>query len=214
VSPFYSNLSQVATPQLFANPDGSSYVPAPLYASLETYGVEIELDFDITKRLNISSAITLQSPKSKNFAIYIANAPGPADDTISRVPDGDSDNNPKLMATTTASWNPVDAIDTFVTWKYLGARAANRFNTFYLPAFSQFDLGVTVKLTKALSITGNINNVLYSKGVLGWAPAGGLAASLDRQAFTPAQLAADPNQLFNIITVQPRSFFLTARVKL
>src|SRR3546814_2849777 len=91
------------------------------------------------------------------------------------------------MATTTLRFTPSDRFTSFLTWKYMGARAANRFNTFDLPAFSQLDIGATYNFTEKVSISANINNVVNGKGVMSWAPAGGLVASLDRQAFTPAQ---------------------------
>ena len=58
-----------------------------------------------------------------------------------------------------------------------------------------------------------VNNLFNSEGVMSWASGGGLTSSLDRQGFTPARLAADPNQFLNVITVQPRSFYLTLDVK-
>lgn len=212
VSPFYSKLSRVGTTQVFQNPDGSFYTPPTLFATTETWGVEIEGDIDIVESVNLRSAVTVQNPKSKDFAIWIANAPGAADDVISAVPDGDADNNAKLMATTTVRFTPSEKFTSFLTWKYMGARAANRFNTFDLPAFSQFDVGATYNFSEKVSISANINNLFNDKGVMSWAPAGGLTASLDRQAFTPAQRAANEGQLFNIITIQPRAFFLSGKV--
>lgn len=213
VSPFYSKLSRVGTTQVFQNADGSFYTPPTLFATTETWGVEIEGDVDVTDSVNLRTAVTVQDPQSRNFAVWIANGLGPADDSISAVPDGDADNNAKLMATTTLRFTPSDRFTSFLTWKYMGARAANRFNTFDLPAFSQIDIGATYNFTEKVSISANINNVLNGKGVMSWAPAGGLVASLDRQAFTPAQRAANEDQLFNIITIQPRAFFVSGKVK-
>src|SRR3546814_17609685 len=83
-----------------------------------------------------------------------------------------------------------------------------------LPSFGQIDIGATYNFTEKVSIAANINNVVNGKGVMSWAPAGRLVASLDRQAFTPAQRAANEDQLFNIITIQPRAFFLSRKVRL
>jgi outer membrane receptor protein involved in Fe transport len=213
LSPFYSKLSRVGGAQLFNNPDGSSYTTDPLYSTTETLGIEIEGDVSFARIFNVRTALTIQRPESKDFAIWVANGLGPADDTISTVPDGDADNNPKLMANTTLQVAPTDRFAGFLTWKYMGARAANRFNTFELPAFSQFDLGASFDATSSVSVSLNVNNVFNSEGVMSWAPSGGLLASLDRQAFTPQQLAANPNQLFNILTIQPRAYFLSANVK-
>ncbi len=213
VNPFWSVLSRLTTPQLFTQVDGTTYVPPPLFATLETIGLEVEGVFNPTARLQIEFSGTLQDPRSKDFAFWNANAPGDQDDTITNVPDGLADNNPQIMANTTARYEFTSKLRGFLTWRYLGKRAANRFNTFFLPAFSQFDLGGTVDITRRLSVSANINNAFNSEGVMSWAPAGGLLASLDRQTFTPQQLQADPNQLFNIITVQPRAFFLTVDMR-
>jgi iron complex outermembrane recepter protein len=48
---------------------------------------------------------------------------------------------------------------------------------------------------------------------MSWAPAGGFLASLDRQAFSPERLAADPNQTFNVVQIQPRAYFFSATYK-
>ena len=213
INPFYSLLSQVRTQQLFTNADGTTYVPVPLPSSQRTYGLEIEGNFDLTSTLNLNIAGTVQKATSRNFAIYVANAPGPADDTITRVPDGEADNTPQVFGTTTVTWRPIKAFSSFISWKYLGSRQANRYNTFKLPAFSQFDLGASFDIGPNFSINANVNNALNSKGVFSWSPAGGLLASLDRQSFTPAQLAANPGQTFNIVTVQPRAMFVGATVK-
>ncbi len=213
LTPFWSRLSNVPSQQLFNNPDGSSYVPQPLFSQLETIGIEVEANAQLTDSLNLNVAATFQDSKSKGFRTWVAGAPGPADDTISAVPDGEADNNPRVMSTTTLSFAPSERFSSFLSWRYLGARQANRFNTFKLPGFHQIDLGAAFHITKAIEINANINNALNGKGVMSWGPSGGLLASLDRQAFTPAQRAANPNQNFNIITIQPRAFFIGAGVK-
>ena len=213
ITPFYSRLGNVTSQQLFTRADGSTYTPLPLPATITTYGVEIESDFDITNTLNLATALTIQQSDSAGYRVYVANAPGEADDTISAVPDGKADNIADVMATTTLRFTPTERFSSFVSWKYLGSRPANRFNTFNLPAFSQIDLGTRYGLTRNLTIGANISNLLNSQGVFSWAPSGGLLASLDRQAFTPAQRAANPGQTFNIITVQPRAFYISASIK-
>lgn len=129
------------------------------------------------------------------------------------MPDGEADNTPKILTTTTVRYTPSARFTTFVSWKFLGDRQANRYNTFKLPAFGQIDAGATFNVTKAISVSANVNNLLNSKGIFSWSPAGGLLASLDRQAFTPAQRSANPDQQFNVITVQPRAMFIGAAVK-
>ena len=46
-------------------------------------------------------------------------------------------------------------------------------------------------------------------GVLGWAGPGGFPAALDRQAFTPAYVQANPNVVYATQGSQPRAYFLS-----
>ncbi|EJL28854.1 outer membrane receptor protein [Caulobacter sp. AP07] len=213
VNPFYSRLENVGAVQVFNRADGTSYNPPPVFATQETYGVEIDGELKVTNALSVQLQATLQEPKSKDFAVWIANTPGEADDVLTRVPDGEADNSAKIMTSLTGLYRPSDRWNLFATWRYLGERAANRYNTFYLPGFSQVDVGGQWQINDRVQLSGNINNLLDGKGVMSWASAGGLLASLDRQAFTPARLAANPDQTLNILTIQPRSYYLTLAVK-
>jgi outer membrane receptor protein involved in Fe transport len=210
VFPFWSELSNVASNQLFTDQNGQIYSPTPTTATLTTFGVEIEADYQITEALNLSTSLTIQNSESKDFAIWVANTPSRDDDVLVATPDGDADNIPHVMARTTLAYAPTDWASAFVTWNYLGDRPANRYNAFDLPAFSIFDLGVYFQLTDSLQLRADVKNVLNeTEGVLSWAPSGGFFAALDRQAFTPAQLAANPDQFFSIVTAPPRAYFLT-----
>jgi outer membrane receptor protein involved in Fe transport len=213
VNPFYSRLSKVSTIQNFTNPDGSLYTNPPLYSELKTIGVEIEGDVSAFEIFNLRTAITIQDPKSKDFRIYVANGAGPADDTITQVPDGEAENNPKVQATTTLQVTPNEHITSFLTWKYLGKRAANRYNAFYLPSFSQYDIGATYTFDDHFSVSLTVNNLFDREGVVSYVLAGGFVSALDRQSLTPAQVSANPNQLFAILPIQPRSMFLSGSFK-
>jgi iron complex outermembrane recepter protein len=212
-TPFYSQLSDVGTRQFGTEVDGSTYVPPILFAQTTTYGLELEADVDLGTSFNLRTALTLQDSQSQDFAIWVFNTPGAQDDTVSRVPDGDSDNTAKVMATTTLSYAPVEKITSFLTWRYMGKRAANRYNAFYFPAFNEVDMGATLHVSDALSVSANINNVFNEEGVYGFAPGGTLLGALDRQALTRAQVQANPNQVFSILPNQPRAYFVTVDYK-
>jgi iron complex outermembrane recepter protein len=212
-TPFYSELSDVGTSQIGTNTDGSAYVPPILFAITKTVGIELEADVDLGTAFNLRTALTLQDSQSEDFAIWVFGAAGPQDDTISRVPDGDADNSAKVMATTTLTFTPVDRLTSFLTWRHMGKRAANRYNAFDLAAFDEVDVGATLHITDHLSVGANINNAFNEEGVLSFAPSGTLLAALDRQALTPAQVQANPNQVFSILPNQPRSYFLTVGYK-
>jgi iron complex outermembrane recepter protein len=216
LSPFYSKLSDVGNAQIFTDQNNVLYTPPPLYSTTTTLGIEAEGSFKVSSLVQLRTSVTLQDPQSKDYRIWIHNNTTrlAKDDTIASTPDGLADNNPKLMANTTITVAPSAQVSTFLTWQYMGSRAANRYNTFFLPAFSQFNLGATYEPTKKLSIGLNVNNLFNVEGVMSWAKAGSFLAALDRQAFTPADRAANPNATFSVVTVQPRAAFLTVGYKL
>ncbi|WP_160737662.1 TonB-dependent receptor [Altericroceibacterium endophyticum] len=212
--PFYSKLSNVGTQQIGTREDGSTYVPPVLFSSTETLGIELEANWDITRDLNLYSAVTLQDAQSKDFAVYVFNSPGESDDTISTVPDGDADNTPRIMTSSTLRYSPGDRFNAFATWRYLGKRAANRYNAFYFPGYHTVDVGANFNISENFTLGANINNLFNSAGVSSFAPAGTLLGALDRQSLTPEAVVADPDQPFNVILSEPRAFFVTASIKM
>ncbi|GAB2631788.1 hypothetical protein GCM10027035_27540 [Emticicia sediminis] len=103
-----------------------------------------------------------------------------------------------------------------LNYKYMGARPANIANVFELPGFGQLNLSAGYDLTKKLSLTGNINNLANSMGVMNWMATSqfALVDSFNHNSFTPERRQTAPNSIFQILTVQPRAYFLTLRYKL
>lgn len=218
--PFWSKNSNIADNQTFTykpgTPNaGTNYSPPPVFGQVETYGIEISGDFDVTDQLNLHADLTLQDPKASGFSTYTQGPKGDGtDDIVSTVPSGTADNNPKVIARATATYRPVDAVSLFATYSYLGKRAANRREAWYLPAFSTVDVGVAWDVNSNFSVQGNVTNLFNTVGIMGWAKGGSLLTALDRQTLTPAQVQADPNQLFSVLPNQPRAFYLTLSMKL
>jgi iron complex outermembrane recepter protein len=210
-SPFYSKLSNVGSVSAFQDQTGAPYTRPALFSEIHTIGIELEGTFRFGQYFDASSAVTLQDPQSKDFRVWIHDSVtnDPANDVIVATPDGLADNNPRILANTTLNFHANEQWAAFVTWQYTGSRAANRFRTFYLPGFSQFNLGANWMPTEKLTVSVNINNVLDAEGVMSWARGGSFLAALDRQGFSPADRAADENQTFSILTTQPRSGFLS-----
>lgn len=211
--PFYSRLSNVADNQIFIDQNNLFYSPPPVYGEIETYGLEIEGDFDLTETLSFRTAITVQNPTASGFGTYLANTPGRSDDTLVITPDGDADNNPKLLARSTLTYTPVESASLFLTHNYVGKRAANRANAWYMPSYQTFDLGGSYQLNDNIRLQANVNNLFNNFGVMSWARAGGFFDSLDRQGLSAASVQNNPNQLFYIVPIQPRSFWLTATLE-
>ncbi len=212
--PFYSRLSNVGSQQIFSDAAGAFYSPPPVFGNIRTYGVEIDADAKLSDWLSFRTAITVQDPQASGFQLWNANTTSRTDDTLAPpTPEGDADNNPKLMARSTLTIDPTEAASIFFTHNYTGKRAANRENAFYLPGFHTFDLGVSYEFGEAFRIQANVNNVFNQYGVMSWARSGGFLTSLDRQGLTKAAVTANPNQLLFVVPTQPRSFWLSGTVK-
>ncbi len=210
--PFYSKLSNVADGQSFIDETGAAYSPPPVFGKIRTYGVEIQSNMQFG-RFNWYSAVTIQDAKASGFSTYIQNGPPRADDELVVIPSGDADNNPKLIVRTTGTIDLTDKFQVFATYSYLGRRAANRLNAFYLPGFSTVDLGASWTVG-AVKLQANINNFLNNYGIMSYSRAGGIQQTLDRQGLTPEAVAASGSTgLFQVIPSQPRSFWLSAAVK-
>lgn len=211
IFPFYSKLSNVADGQVFFDNNNQAYSPPPVFGNIRTYGVEVQSNLQFGN-FNWYSAVTIQDPKAYGFSTYLANTTLRTDDTLVTIPSGDADNNPKLMIRSTGTVDVADNFQLFATYSYLGKRAANRFNAFYLPGFSTVDLGAAWSVGP-FKLQANINNLLNNYGIMSYSRSGSLSATLDRQGLTAAQVAANPGGLLQVIPSQPRSFWLSASVK-
>lgn len=217
--PFWSKNANIADNQTFIYKAGTpnagiGYSPPPVFGQVETYGIELSGDYDVTRKLNFHADLTLQNPRSKGFSTYIQGPKGDGtDDIVSTVPAGTADNNPKIIARATATYRPVEPLSLFATFSYLGKRAANRRDAWYLPGFSTVDAGMAWNVNDSFSVQANVTNVFDKVGIMGWAKSGSLLTALDRQTVTPQQVAADPNQLFSVLPNQPRAFYLTLKLK-
>ncbi len=208
VTPFYSFHSDIFSSVLFQNPDGSIYQPPALFNSIETIGVEIEGNFTLARNLSLRSVATFQRAETDEWQTWIANGPGPDDDVLRDFSGNRADNNPDIIINVSPNYN-TDKFFAGLTWNYLGNRAANIPNTFELPGFNQFDFAASYDITKNITVQANVNNIFDTLGVMGWIGPGGFPVGIDRQGFTPEKLQQNPDAIFSIVPIQPRSYFLT-----
>ena len=161
--------------------------------------------------LSRSGLSSFETPKSSNFGAYAQGPKGDGtDDVLTLIPNGDADNNPKIILRAGWDWKPVDKVAVFGNVTYLGKRAANAADAFYLPAYATVDVGAAWNITKNVKLQFNVNNLFNSSGVSSWSLTGFLA-SLNRQGLTKAQYS--PQALYPIVPVQARSFFWTLSTK-
>jgi iron complex outermembrane recepter protein len=216
IFPFYSQLSNVKTPQVFTYTAGAQsgqlYTPPPLPGTIKTYGVEIFASAEIAKTLKGHAQITLQNPKASGFSTYTQGPKGDGTDDIAVIaPNGAADNNPKVIVRAGLDWNPVSAVTLFGEFNYVGKRAANLNNAFFLPAYNTTDVGGSWNVNEMFKLQVNVTNVFNQSGALSWSRSGGFLESLNRQGLTKA--AYDPKAIYPIVNTQARAFFVTATAK-
>lgn len=211
-TPFYSVVSNVATAATGLNTDGTYYSTPNVLNSIETYGIELEGDYSFTTHFNVRGGATFQRATAKSWGVWVTGAAGPDDDRVVDYSGNKADNNPDVMLNLTPSYT-INKFYSYIGWRFMGNRPANVPNTFTLPSYSQFDLGLGYNFSKSFTLSANVNNILNSQGVMSWTAPGGYPASQDRQGFTPDRLAANPNYTFAIITIPPRSYYLTLSYK-
>lgn len=214
VTPFFSILSNV--PQQVTGQEtadlSSTYNTPVLYNKITTMGIEIEANHNFTQNLSIRGVATFQSSKATEYRTWILGANGKADDTIQDFSGNETDNNARVIVRISPTYNKGNFYSS-LDFSYMGKRAANVANTFYLPAFTQSNLNLGYNLNAKWQLQANINNIFNQNGVMGWSAPGGFPAALDRQGFTKAQLEANPNAVYSTLSLPPRAFFLTATFK-
>ena len=215
--PFYSHLTNINTPQVFTYGPGTPhagqfYTPTPIPGQIKTYGIEMELNAKLASTLGARANLTLQNPRSSNFGAYTQ---GPkadgTDDTATIAPEGYAENNPRIMGRVSLEWKPVPAVTMFGSVNYMGKRAANEFNAFFLPAYTTVDLGGSWNITKQIKAQFNVSNLFNKAGVLEWSQSGGFLQSLNREGLLPSQYSA--SALYPIVPVQARAFYWTVSAK-
>jgi outer membrane receptor protein involved in Fe transport len=88
----------------------------------------------------------------------------------------------------------------------MGERQANASNTFQLPSYNVLDLGAQYDVTEHVNLSFIVKNITDSRGILSWQGVGGFDG-LDRSR-TPT------NEVFSVVTVQPRAYFVTVNFRL
>ncbi len=210
ITPFYSLLSHIPNNVTFTNNAGNLYNPPALYNDIKTAGIEIDELYNASSNFNIRGVVTLQSSKATQYASWIHNFDG-TDTQISNS-GNQTANVPNVMFNITPEFH-TDKLYANITWNYMGDRQANFANAFIMKAFSQFNFAAGYNVSKALTISGNVNNLLNSYGVLGWVAPGTFPNNLNLEGLSKAQVTASPTAFYETFGTPARSFFLTASYK-
>ncbi|MEN9610242.1 MAG: hypothetical protein RLZZ628_1056 [Bacteroidota bacterium] len=214
ITPFYSVLSNV--PQQVTGTEtadlSTAYSTPVLYNKYTTKGIEVEAQHAFTKEFSIRAVATFQSSVATEFKTWLLRNNGRADDTTTSYSGNETDNNARVILRISPAYN-TGKFYTSLDISYMGSRAANVANAFYLPAYNQTNLNLGYNVDKNWQVQANINNIFNQDGIMGWSAPGGFPAALDRQGFTKAMLAANPTAVYSTLSLPPRAYFLTVRYK-
>ena len=212
ITPFFNKLDNVANFQVYQNVDVTYYGPPRVYQEFQTQGIELEANHNFTPQFSVRAVGTFQGAKALKYSVYLANANGPADDVKVTYDGNQLDNVAPVMLSITPTYS-TEKFYVSLAYQYMGSRWANVANAFKLPAFGSVDLNLGYNISKKISLSASINNVLNTYGVMSWAAPGGFPASLDTQGYTKAAYEADKNAVYSTLSIMPRAYFLTASYK-
>ena len=218
VTPFYSALDKV--PNLGRGQNAglpiTFYANPKIYNKTHTIGVEIEGNYVFNKYFGIRANAVVQQFTADKYQFYDNRDPGPQDDTlIDRSGQKISTQAPPLIFNITPTFTYHNFFSN-INWYYMGKRSANSSETFYLPAFSQFDINLGYAFSKMVSVQVSVNNIFDHYGIMSWsAPTtSGLAfETFATDTFLPEDRAANPDVVYYTLGIQPRSYFLTLSIK-
>jgi iron complex outermembrane recepter protein len=214
VTPFYSKIGNLPSYVYTQDTSTTVYYYTPnVYSEQRTIGVELEGIIDIGSHFNIRAVGTIQNTKSIVARSWDVGKPGSQDDKIIETRNGAISLTPNILATITPTYK-LNKLNTFLSWRYVGKQAANPMRAFYIPGYSQLDMGIGYQFTTRVSANVNINNLYNSIGVTGWYPPGGFPSSLDPNSFTAEKRAANPNAVWGARTTLPRAYYLTVSYNL
>ncbi|HEU4903598.1 MAG TPA: TonB-dependent receptor, partial [Flavisolibacter sp.] len=125
-----------------------------------------------------------------------------------------AENIPNLMYTIVPTYSFKKGY-VFLAEKYMGRRAANMANTFFLPGFHEFNLGAGFNVTKRVALAANINNLFNTFGIMNWSGTTeqSLVDAFSHNNFTPERRKASPNSVYSVLPIQPRAYFVSATYK-
>jgi outer membrane receptor protein involved in Fe transport len=218
ITPFYSALDRI--PQVGRGQNvgqlATFYATPKLYNKTHAIGLELEGNYTFNGHWSIRASAMTQQFTADRFRFYDTRQNGPADDTlIDRSNKKISSAAPPLILNFTPTYT-AGKLYINCNWYYLGRRAANSSETFYLPAFSQFDLNLGYALSPKIQVQASINNLFNTFGLMSWngpTTSGLPFETFDTENFSPEKRAANPNVVYYTGSVQPRSFFLTCSFK-
>jgi outer membrane receptor protein involved in Fe transport len=213
VTPFYSLLGVPGNQVL----EGSGITTTALLYNVTTptnqtrdYGVEVDGTVRFNDNLFVRGALTWQKATELHDYHYTQpNGPGPIQDAvlIDSNQGFESANVPDWMATITPTYTNGRFLAQ-LQWQYMGARAANNFDAWEIPAYQKTNMTLQWQLTSNAYLAFTVNNIFNGQGVTEWSAGGPYPEGLFvTGTYTKAQVAANPNQIFSILEIPARAYF-------
>ncbi len=218
ITPFYSALDKIPQQDRGQNiGEPVTFYPTPkLYNKTHAIGVEVEGNYTLNNHWSIRASGMVQQFTADKYQFYDTRQNGPGDDTlIDRSKKKISSAAPPTIFTFTPTYTH-HKLYTNINWYFMGKRAANTSETFYLPAFSQIDLNIGYAISPKIQLQASINNLVNTFGIMDWsAPTtSGLPFdTFNKEGFTPDKRAANPNVVYYSSIIQSRSVWLSCALK-
>jgi len=210
ITPFYSNLSDVATIVLTADETNTIYFPEPQFNAQRTIGVELEVDWNVAKNFTVRAGATIQDAEYTDWSIWNPNAAPREDDELVNYDGNKAENTPNLLLNITPTY-ATDKFYALVQYRYTGERWANQPNAFKMPGFGLVNLGAGYNFTKNISLAVNVNNALNTFGVNSSFAPGSILESFNPNRVTKESIAANPDALHAVVPILPRSMYFTLK---
>lgn len=183
---FYSRMNDVAYFVFIAGGGGVNIQTPPTFNSINTVGTEIEAFINPIKNFDVKVIATLQNPTFISFDYYNSNGTAVpvfigdegSDDFIEKFDGNTVPDVPKVLVDVTPAYQ-LKNWKFWVNWRYVGERQANRRNTVTLPAFHQFDIGLSAELTQHFQVMFNMNNAFNSAGLMNFNGVGAFGSTRD-----------------------------------
>ncbi|MDQ3278303.1 MAG: TonB-dependent receptor, partial [Bacteroidota bacterium] len=104
ITPYYSRMDNLASNAYVADQNNQYYYTPNVYSSRQSYGLELEGTYSLTRQLSIRAVATLQRTRSILSRSWVTGKPGPQDDRVEEVRGGRIAGTPDFMATITPTY--------------------------------------------------------------------------------------------------------------
>ncbi|HKO76269.1 MAG TPA: TonB-dependent receptor [Flavobacterium sp.] len=213
ITPFISTLENVSSTTMATDLNNQFYFTPTLFNSVQTVGVELELNWDILNNVSLTGGATFQKAELKDWKVWNTKGNGQADDVLIDYSGNEAENNPNVILRLTPSFH-TNRFYALLNCSYLGERQANIPNAYSIPGFAQLDLGVGYDVTSRLKVALNVNNLTNTFGIMTSLPPGDIVQVFNPNNVTQDVIAANPNAVHPVLAIQQRAYFLTFTYKL